>query len=162
MKILNVTLSPIFCDTNWAKRLPITLSKCISLTRYYLPWIQNWGISYYFFIILMAFFMQNIRKPNENVFFLFLFLILWDWTRPKFYPSDSTQFRFFANFRQNMSRNSIMSITSNAVAMKKKNIVKMILLGSYLDKKQDQPKIKFIIFFVETTKRYQLTTFLSF
>ena len=61
-----------------------------------------------------------------------------------------------------MSRNSIMSITSNAVAMKKKNIVKMILLGSYLDKKQDQPKIKFIIFFVETTKRYQLTTFLSF
>ena len=61
-----------------------------------------------------------------------------------------------------MSRNSIMSITSNAVAMKKKNIVKMILLGSYLDKKQDQPKIKLIIFFVETTKRYQLTTFLSF
>ena len=61
-----------------------------------------------------------------------------------------------------MSRNSIMSITSNAVAMKKKNIVKMILLGSYLDKKQEQPKIKFIIFFVETTKRYQLTTFLSF
>ena len=55
-----------------------------------------------------------------------------------------------------------MSLTSNAVAMKKKNIVKMILLGSYLDKKQDQPKIKFIIFFVETTKRYQLTTFLSF
>ena len=54
-----------------------------------------------------------------------------------------------------MSRNSIMSITSNAVAMKKKNIVKMILLGSYLDKKQDQPKIKFNIFFVET-KRYQL------
>ena len=31
----------------------------------------------------------------------------------------------------------------------------MILLGPYLDKKQDQPKIKFNIFFVET-KRYQL------
>ena len=48
-----------------------------------------------------------------------------------------------------------MSITSNAVAMKKK-IVKMILLGPYLNKKQDQPKIKFNIFFVETTKRYKL------
>ena len=82
---------------------------------------------------------------------MFLFLILWNQTRPKFYPLDSTQFRFFANFRQNMSRNSIMSITSNAVAMKKK-IVKMILLGPYLNKKRTSPKSSSTFFLLKQQK----------